>query len=76
MFKTRPQHLLVWDPVPPVMGITLFEPRYKNDPLILQYAHRVLEQHPIELTFFFVPQIVQALRHDDLGELFLPFIFS
>jgi len=34
---------------------------------ILQYAHRALEQHPVDLTFFFVPQVVQALRYDDLG---------
>ena len=35
--------------------------------MILQYAHRVLVQHPVDVTFFFVPQIVQALRHDELG---------
>ncbi len=27
----------------------------------------MLEQHPVDLTFFFVPQVVQALRYDDLG---------
>jgi phosphatidylinositol 4-kinase len=27
----------------------------------------VLGQHPVEVTFFFVPQIVQALRYDGLG---------
>ncbi|KAK7038059.1 hypothetical protein R3P38DRAFT_3311292 [Favolaschia claudopus] len=61
------KHLLLWAPVPPVIANTFFERRYKNDPLILQYAHRVLEQHPVDLTFFFVPQVVQALRYDDLG---------
>jgi phosphatidylinositol 4-kinase len=59
--------LLLWAPVPPVIANTFFERRYKSDPLVLQYAHRVLEQHPVELTFFFVPQVVQALRYDDLG---------
>ncbi|KAJ7572583.1 Stt4p: phosphatidylinositol-4-kinase, partial [Mycena floridula] len=59
--------LLLWAPVPPVIANTFFERRYNNDPLVLQYAHRVLEQHPVELTFFFVPQVVQALRYDDLG---------
>lgn len=53
---------------PPILAITFFETHYGNDPLLLQYAHRVLEQHPVNLTFFFVPQVVQALRHDDLGE--------
>lgn len=59
--------LHLWDPVPPVVAITYFSPAYGNDSVILQYAHRVLEQHPVEVTFFFVPQVVQALRHDALG---------
>ncbi|KAJ7172099.1 hypothetical protein C8R46DRAFT_1258016 [Mycena filopes] len=61
------KYLLLWAPVPPVIANTFFERRFQNDPLILQYAHRVLEQHPVDLTFFFVPQVVQALRYDDLG---------
>jgi phosphatidylinositol 4-kinase len=62
------KHLLLWAPVSPIIAVTFFERRYNNDPLVLQYAHRVLEQHPVDLTFFFVPQVVQALRYDDLGE--------
>ncbi|KAM5531731.1 hypothetical protein V8D89_014580 [Ganoderma adspersum] len=61
------RYLLLWAPVAPVLAITFFERRYNNHPQLLQYAHRVLEQHPVELTFFFVPQVVQALRYDDLG---------
>ncbi|KAG2151050.1 uncharacterized protein EDB93DRAFT_1249545 [Suillus bovinus] len=38
--------------------------RHSNEPLLLQYTHRVLKQHPVDLTFFFVPQVVQALRFD------------
>ncbi len=64
------QYLLFWDPVPPIVAVTFFEPRYHSDPMILQYAHRVLAQHLVDVTFFFVPQIVQALRHDELGEPF------
>lgn len=59
--------LLIWDAVPPVEALNYFEPRYGNHPLILQYAMRVLEQHPVDLTFFFVPQVVQGLRSDGLG---------
>ncbi|KAJ1309818.1 hypothetical protein OPQ81_006583 [Rhizoctonia solani] len=59
--------LLTWDPVPPVVAIKLFEPRFDNDPITLQYAHRVLAQHPVDVTFFYVPQIVQALRNDEFG---------
>ncbi|KAH9071165.1 hypothetical protein EDB83DRAFT_2366879 [Lactarius deliciosus] len=61
------RYLLFWDPVPPIVAVTFFEPRYHSDPMILQYAHRVLIQYPVDVTFFFVPQIVQALRHDELG---------
>ncbi|TFK94778.1 atypical/PIKK/PI4K protein kinase [Polyporus arcularius HHB13444] len=61
------RYLLLWAPVTPVLAITFFERRYNNHPQLLQYAHRVLEQHPVDLTFFFVPQVVQALRYDDLG---------
>jgi phosphatidylinositol 4-kinase len=61
------QYLLFWDSVPPVIAATFFESRYHANPIILQYAHRVLAQHPVEVTFFFVPQIVQALRCDELG---------
>lgn len=63
-----PKHLLLWAPVPPIIANTFFERRFNSDPLILQYAHRVLAQHPVELTFFFIPQVVQALRYDDLGK--------
>ncbi|CAA7271519.1 unnamed protein product [Cyclocybe aegerita] len=61
------KHLILWAPVPPIIANTYFERRFNSDPLVLQYAHRVLVQHPVELTFFFIPQIVQALRYDDLG---------
>ncbi|TFK30200.1 atypical/PIKK/PI4K protein kinase [Coprinopsis marcescibilis] len=61
------KHVLLWAPVTPVLAVTFFEPRYNNDPVLLQYANRVMAQHPVDLTFFFIPQVVQALRHDDLG---------
>lgn len=70
----RTKYLMVWAPIPPVLAISFFERRYQNDAQLLQYAHRVLEQHPVELTFFFVPQVVQALRYDDLGVSVLSFV--
>lgn len=47
--------------------MTYFLPVYRNNPFLLQYAMRTLEDHPVDVTFFYVPQIVQALRYDALG---------
>ena len=46
---------------------TYFLPEYKNDPYVLQYAVRSLESHSVDVTFFYVPQLVQTLRYDTLG---------
>ncbi|KAF8334229.1 uncharacterized protein EI90DRAFT_3051526 [Cantharellus anzutake] len=61
------KYILMWAPVAPVLAVSYFQPHYRNDPSLLQYAHRVLEGHPVDVTFFYVPQVVQALRGDSLG---------
>jgi len=61
------KYLLFWHPVPSITAISYFQPAYHNNPMVLQYAMRSLEHSPVEVVFFYVPQIVQALRHDDLG---------
>ncbi|GAB1191470.1 hypothetical protein APSETT444_000649 [Aspergillus pseudonomiae] len=33
----------------------------------LKYAMKALESHPIDVRFYFVPQLIQALRYDALG---------
>jgi phosphatidylinositol 4-kinase len=42
-------------------------PAFGNHPCVIQYAVRALESHPVDVTFFYVPQIVQTLRYDVLG---------
>ncbi|KAI9887006.1 MAG: phosphatidylinositol-4- kinase [Watsoniomyces obsoletus] len=64
---TYPKYLLYWAPVNPISAVNYFLPAYGNDPFILQYAMRALESHSVDVTFFYVPQIVQALRYDALG---------
>jgi phosphatidylinositol 4-kinase len=48
-------------------AVTYFLPAYDNHPFVIQYAMRALESHSVDVTFFYVPQIVQTLRHDALG---------
>lgn len=59
--------LLFWEAVTPISAITFFLPPFSSQPLLLQYGMRVLEEHPVSRTFFYIPQIVQGLRTDDLG---------
>ncbi|CAG8562625.1 3182_t:CDS:10, partial [Scutellospora calospora] len=61
------KYLLYWAPVSPITAAPYFSSVYNNNPLILQYAMRVLEYHPVDVVFFYIPQIVQALRFDNLG---------
>ncbi|GAA5990506.1 hypothetical protein JCM11641_007742 [Rhodosporidiobolus odoratus] len=65
--KAKLRHLLFWAPVPVPSALRFLHPKYGNDPILLQYALRVLEHHPVEVTFFYIPQVVQALRTDESG---------
>lgn len=60
-------HLLYWAALSPIDAITLFLPPFGKDPFVLQYTMRLLEHHDVNLTFFYVPQIVQSLRYDSKG---------
>ncbi|KAJ9086469.1 phosphatidylinositol-4- kinase [Entomophthora muscae] len=59
--------LLYWAPVPPISAAALLATTANEDPFILQYSMRVLHYFPVESVFFYIPQIVQALRYDSLG---------
>lgn len=61
------KYLLFWAPVNPITAVTFFSPAYRNHPYLIQYAMRALESHSVDVTFFYVPQIVQTLRYDSLG---------
>jgi phosphatidylinositol 4-kinase len=67
--KSEPQmrHLMYWKPIPPITAIQILCQPTKPHPWILQYCIRSLEDFPINLVFFYIPQLVQALRHDYLG---------
>ncbi|KAK5460850.1 Phosphatidylinositol 4-kinase stt4 [Exophiala xenobiotica] len=61
------KYLLYWGPVNPMQAVTYFLPAFGNHPFVLQYGMRALESHSVDVTFFYVPQIVQSLRYDSLG---------
>jgi phosphatidylinositol 4-kinase len=61
------KYLLYWSPVNPITAVNYFLPSYGNHPFVIQYAMRALESHSVDITFFYVPQIVQTLRYDSLG---------
>lgn len=61
------KYMLYWEPVNPITAVTMFLPAYQYHPFIIQYAMRALESHSVDVTFFYVPQIVQSLRYDSLG---------
>ncbi|CAG8444257.1 12972_t:CDS:10 [Acaulospora morrowiae] len=53
--------------IPPITAVSYFSVNYNHHPLVLQYAMRSLEYHPVDIVFFYIPQIVQALGFDNLG---------
>ncbi|KAI8052348.1 hypothetical protein BDF22DRAFT_743918 [Syncephalis plumigaleata] len=61
------KYLLYWRPMPPVTAITYFMPQFSGLPQMLQYAIRSLEHFDVDIVFFYIPQLVQALRYDRLG---------
>lgn len=58
---------MYWAALNPISTVTYFLPAYGNHPFIIQYAMRALESHSVDVTFFYVSQIVQTLRYDVLG---------
>ena len=56
------------EPISPPFALAIFRSTpYKANPKYLNYAMRSLEAYPPDLLFFYIPQIVQNLRHDENG---------
>lgn len=58
------KYLPFWNPVTPITAISYFLKPYQQQPSVLQFALRSLDRYPPKVVFFYVPQIVQALRSD------------
>lgn len=60
-------YVVYWSPVGPLKSISLFLQKWNKNEFILQYSIFSLESHDVNVTFFYVPQIVQCLRYDRTG---------
>ncbi|CAJ0959757.1 unnamed protein product, partial [Mesorhabditis belari] len=61
-------HVLTWATSTPVMALSLLTPRqYPQHPVTVQYAVRVLRSYPADTLLIYIPQLVQAIRHDSMG---------
>ena len=61
-------NILTWARCSPLRAISLFCKRtLPIHPLTAQYATRVLNSYQPKAVLFYIPQLVQAIRYDDLG---------
>lgn len=59
--------MLTWAPVGPIQAMSYFSRQYPTHPLSAQYAVKTLSSYPAEAVLPYIPQLVQALRHDTVS---------
>lgn len=57
-------HMLTWAEVSPIEALSYFSRQYPPHRITAQYAVRVLSSFPPDVILFYIPQLVQAIRHD------------
>ncbi|XP_067636083.1 phosphatidylinositol 4-kinase alpha isoform X2 [Eurosta solidaginis] len=60
-------YMLSWAPVNPIQALSYFSRQYPSHPLTAQYAVKTLSSYEAESVLPYIPQLVQALRHDTMG---------
>ncbi|XP_055625261.1 phosphatidylinositol 4-kinase alpha isoform X4 [Toxorhynchites rutilus septentrionalis] len=60
-------YMLTWARVSPIQALSYFSRQYPTHPLTAQYAVKTLNSYPAESVLPYIPQLVQALRHDTMG---------
>ncbi|ALC49915.1 PI4KIIIalpha [Drosophila busckii] len=60
-------YILSWSAVTPIQALSYFSRQYPSHPLTAQYAVKSLSSYPAESVLPYIPQLVQALRHDTMG---------
>jgi phosphatidylinositol 4-kinase len=69
LLQDSPQlnYMLTWAKVGPIQALSYFSRQYPTHPLTAQYAVKTLHSYPAEAVLPYIPQLVQALRHDTMG---------
>ncbi|XP_034943088.1 phosphatidylinositol 4-kinase alpha [Chelonus insularis] len=60
-------YMLTWARVSPIQALAYFSRQFPHHPISAQYAVRVLGSYPADAVLFYIPQLVQAVRHDTMG---------
>ena len=60
-------YMLTWARVNPIQALSYFSRQYPTHPLTAQYAVKTLNSYPAEAVLPYIPQLVQALRHDTVS---------
>ncbi|RVE42389.1 hypothetical protein evm_012967 [Chilo suppressalis] len=60
-------HMVTWARVTPVEALSYFSRQYPPHPLSAQTAVSTLTSYPSSAALLYIPQLVQALRHDTMG---------
>ncbi|XP_031784727.1 phosphatidylinositol 4-kinase alpha isoform X2 [Nasonia vitripennis] len=60
-------YMLTWARCSPIQALAYFSRQFPHHPVSAQFAINVLESYPPDAVLFYIPQLVQALRHDSMG---------
>ncbi|XP_073948128.1 phosphatidylinositol 4-kinase III alpha [Choristoneura fumiferana] len=60
-------HMVTWARISPVEALAYFSRQYPPHPLSAQAAVNALTSYPSSAVLLYIPQLVQALRHDTMG---------
>ncbi|KAG8200239.1 hypothetical protein JTE90_025015 [Oedothorax gibbosus] len=60
-------YMLTWATVPPIKALAYFSRQFPRHPVTAQYAVRVLSSFPSDVILFYIPQLIQSVRHDSMG---------
>lgn len=61
-------YMLTWSKVGPIQALSYFSRQYPLHPLSAQYAIKTLNSYPADSVLPYIPQLVQALRHDTVSD--------